>query len=231
MDRATVKQRLITAFGMSGALRADAVEALVDACRACDYPKNQMLLRQSEAAAHVSAILSGAVVLWKRGSGGRDEVIGFRFAGDLLTAANQQRNVSDARAIADCTLASVDRRAFDDLCARYPELRHALYARVQNEFAAAQDHLVMLGVLSAQERLAAGLLQLERQQRARKPGAVWLPMRRTDLASYLGLALPTLSRTFAELCRRGAIAPRGLSEVAIADRRQLGDLAGTSEPA
>ena len=63
---------------------------------------------------------------------------------------------------------------------------------------------VMLDGKTAEERLAAFLLNLSERLSARgySPSDFRLRMTRTDLSSYLGLSLATVSRTFSALQKR-----------------------------
>lgn len=212
------------AYPMSFDQDSTLLDELVKASSGVKATKHQILVREDDTAQAVYAVVSGALTLWKQRVDGRNQVTGFLFGGELLGATTQSRFLASARAASDCVLARLERHALADLSDRFPSFRHALYGRLQNDFSSAQDQLVILGLLSAQERLATFLLQLDRRQRARgwaREVPVWLPMRRTDLASFLGLELPTLSRTFAKLVASGAIGATSRTDVSIRDRRRL----------
>jgi CRP/FNR family nitrogen fixation transcriptional regulator len=70
------------------------------------------------------------------------------------------------------------------------------------KFHRAQDHMLLLGRLTACERVAAFLLDFQR--RTTGP-TVELPMSRQDIADYLGLTIETVSRTFTQLQTSGLI--------------------------
>jgi CRP/FNR family transcriptional regulator len=67
----------------------------------------------------------------------------------------------------------------------------------------AKDHamLLLLGRMSAEEKLASFLISLSKRmaQRHWKPTEFNLTMPRQDIANYLGLAVETVSRLFAHL--------------------------------
>ena len=72
------------------------------------------------------------------------------------------------------------------------------------ELASARFRTLMLGRMSAPERVATFLLDMfERRDAAR---AVDLPMSRNDIADYLGLTIETVCRVMSALKRAGAIA-------------------------
>lgn len=166
-------------------------------------------------------------MLWRQRGASHTQVTGFLFPGDLLGTLVHDRYLNSARAVVDSRLARVSRAELAELADQSPDLRHALYRAVTSDFALAQDQLLILGAMSAAERVATALLQFERRQRARgldQGVPVWLPMRRTDLASYLGLELPTLSRTFSRLRQEGLISSPSTTEIAIRDRAALARL-------
>lgn len=199
-------------------------DAVVKALDACTIQKHEQIIQEGAPARAVYLVVDGAVVVWKRRGHEDTQVTGFLFRGDLLGALLADRYVYSARAVVDGKLARAERARLADLAERYPDLRRAIYGRVTSDFALAQDQLIVLGAMNAIERVATALLQFERRQKARGVAEgvpVWLPMRRTDLASYLGLELPTLSRAFGRLRRDGAIASPSTTEVAIRDRDAL----------
>jgi CRP/FNR family nitrogen fixation transcriptional regulator len=61
----------------------------------------------------------------------------------------------------------------------------------------AEDHILLLGRRSSFERVAAFLLEMDKRMAA--PSEMILPMKRFDIADYLGLALETVSRTLSSL--------------------------------
>jgi CRP/FNR family nitrogen fixation transcriptional regulator len=67
----------------------------------------------------------------------------------------------------------------------------------------AQNHMLLLGRKSAMERIATFLLDLA--GRISENGQFDLPMSRIDIADYLGLTIETVSRSFTQLERQGAI--------------------------
>ena len=75
------------------------------------------------------------------------------------------------------------------------------------QLASAHDHLLLLGRMTAAERIATFLLDLVRRQHcAGNGGSIELAMSRKDVADYLGLTVETVSRTMSALKRKGIIA-------------------------
>jgi CRP/FNR family transcriptional regulator len=232
--RGGVRRRDLTdALSLVQALEGTTRASVVNALTVSTVQKHEQIIQEGAAARALFFVLDGAVMVWKNRSPADTQVTGFLFAGDLLGTLIGERYLYSARAVVAGKLASAARADFAELCERHPDLRHALYRHVTNDFALAQDQLLVLGAMSAVERVATALLQLERRQLARGVAQgvpVWLPMRRTDLASYLGLELPTLSRAFSRLRQDGVIASPSTTDVAIRDRDALIRLSGDAYP-
>jgi CRP-like cAMP-binding protein len=65
---------------------------------------------------------------------------------------------------------------------------------------------LLLGRMTASERIATFLLGLGRRQHTAAGATIDLAMNRKDVADYLGLTVETVSRTMSALKRKGIIA-------------------------
>ena len=88
-----------------------------------------------------------------------------------------------------------------------PHLLRRLHELAGHELSLAQDQMVLLGRRSAEERLAAFLLNLTHRMRERgfSSTALSLRMSREEIASFLGLTLGTVSRSFSRLQEQGLL--------------------------
>ena len=82
-----------------------------------------------------------------------------------------------------------------------------LLNRTMHELAAAENQMLLLGRKTAIERMASFLLFLPGHDPARPtaPGHVRLPMKRSEIADYLGLTIETVSRVLTRLKTQGVI--------------------------
>jgi CRP/FNR family transcriptional regulator len=89
-----------------------------------------------------------------------------------------------------------------------PHLLRRINEFAVRELSQAQDHMVLLGRRSAEEKVATFLIGWrDRLAELSSPGStVPLPMSRQDIADYLGLTIETVSRTLTKLERDGVIA-------------------------
>jgi CRP/FNR family nitrogen fixation transcriptional regulator len=86
----------------------------------------------------------------------------------------------------------------------------------------APEHIRLLGRKSAQERIAAFLLEMA--ERAEEADAVDLPMSRLDIADYLGLTIETVSRTLTLLENAATIELPSTRRIRLANKAALSRL-------
>ncbi|CAN5385252.1 hypothetical protein BH10PSE1_BH10PSE1_29980 [soil metagenome] len=155
-----------------------------------------MLIREGEAAARLFNITAGSLRVYKLLPDGRRQITGFLFAGDCLGLAIGDTYVFSAEAMEPSTVWGFRKGAFRALVERSPPLEHMLLQRTSHELAAAQNQMLLLGRKTAIERLASFLLDLPGHDPARstEPGHGRLPMKRGEIADYLGLTIETVSR-------------------------------------
>jgi CRP/FNR family transcriptional regulator len=88
-----------------------------------------------------------------------------------------------------------------------PALQKFLDVAMSREIVRAQSMLVSLGSLQSEERLAGFLINLVHrlQSRGFSGSELVLRMTRSDIGSYLGMTLETVSRTFASFAQAGLL--------------------------
>jgi CRP-like cAMP-binding protein len=108
-------------------------------------------------------------------------------------------------------------RAIDD----NPVLSRWLRDVTLKSLAAAQRQMLLLGRMTAHERVASFLLEMAERADAK---TVELPMSRLDIADHLGLTIETVCRVLSEMRRRGIVAIHAHA-VEICDLQELEALA------
>jgi len=108
-----------------------------------------------------------------------------------------------------------------------PQLRHTLRQLLASEVNRNHSHMLLLGSMRAEERVASFLLDLADRYRGRgySPREVMLRMTREGIGSYLGLKLETVSRVFSRLQAEGLIEAHG-RDIRLLDATRLHDLLG-----
>ena len=140
---------------------------------------------------------------------GREQVTGFQMGGELigLDGINARRHHVDAVALEDSQVCVMLFEEFEALAHEVPSLQQRFHRMVSREVIESQEVMLMLGSMYADERLASFLLNLAHRLDARgfSPTAVTLRMTREEIASFLGLSIETISRTFTKFQSRGLL--------------------------
>jgi CRP/FNR family transcriptional regulator len=172
-------------FSVCGALEPSELDELDRLSQVRNFPARTMLFDQSALAGSVFNVTEGMVRLYKSLPDGRRQIVGFALPGDFLG------------------LALMDRYGVDDK----PHLLRRLHEFAGHELSLAQDQMLLLGRKTAEEKVAAFLLNLQtRYARIGTPSVtIPLPMSRQDIADYLGLTIETVSRTLTRLAREKVI--------------------------
>jgi CRP-like cAMP-binding protein len=111
------------------------------------------------------------------------------------------------------------RRATERLIDESPNLARGLRDMTLRDLANAQIRMMMLGRLSAPERVATFLLDMFKRRDATR--MLDLPMSRNDIADYLGLTIETVCRVMSAFKRKGIIDIPNLHRVELRDRSAL----------
>lgn len=140
---------------------------------------------------------------------GREQVTGFQMAGDMLGADAIASVVHgcDAVALEDSQVCAIAYSRIESLGRTMPELQHQLRKAMSNEIVREHGVMLLLGIMSAEERVAVFLLSLSQRFAARgySPTEFILRMSRREIASYIGLTIETVSRSLSRLRNEGLI--------------------------
>jgi len=187
------------------------------------------LFRAGDGFGDLFVVRSGCIRTTHPSSDGDEQVIGFHLPGELLglDAISEGRDHCDAVALERTSVCAVPFDQLEEVASHVPGLQHQMLRIVSRELVQEHQHLVALGRRTARARLALFLHSLsERLHAGGYSGADFrLPMSRDDIASYLGLALETVSRLLGRLSDEGVIAVER-RRVRVLDAAVLAAIAG-----
>lgn len=170
------------------------------------------LYRAGEPLAALFAIRSGFMKSCVLHDDGREQVAGFHMAGDLLglDAIGGGTHTCDTIALEDSEVCEIPFPHLEQLSRELPSLQQQLHRIMSREIVRDYGVMLLLGSMSAEERLAAFLLNLSQRftTRGYSPSEFRLRMTREEIGSYLGLKLETVSRAFSGFQDRGLIEVR-----------------------
>jgi CRP/FNR family transcriptional regulator len=126
---------------------------------------------------------------------GREQVTAFRMAGEVLglDGIDGACHASEATALEDSEVCIIPHARLHE-----PQLQRQLYKVMSRELVRDHSVMLLLGMMSATERLAVFLLNLSQRLGARglSSSEFHLRMTRAEIGSYLGVSLETVSRLF-----------------------------------
>ena len=185
-------------------------------------PARSVVYREQTAATWIFINTEGVLKTFKDLRSGRRWVTAFLFPKDVFGLAKNGLYVRTAQAITPATLYRIESHALIALLRRDAELQFQFLSKVTHELREAQRQTIVVGRRDAVGRVAMFIQQLEctccDRHNARD---IELPMSRSDIASYLGLSLESISRATAKLQRRGIVAFPNRHLARILDRAQF----------
>jgi CRP/FNR family transcriptional regulator len=179
-------------------------------------PRGRTLFFDQDEARHFFEIVSGTVRCCRLIQDGRRQILRFAGAGELLGLSGVDSYGYSAEAVTAIVVRRHSLAGLDSAMARDSVLRQRVLGALRDELAATRAQMMLLGRMSATEKLAAFLLA--RAGRSPDVGScIELPMTRSDIADYLGLTIETVSRKLNELRTLGVIRLEASTRVRITD--------------
>lgn len=179
------------------------------------YPVDSMIFAQGDRTGPLYLVEFGTVRVCQLTSDGRRQITSFCHAGDVFGLEPGTEHEFYAE--------SVDGAGIRVLRAANPAgFAQRVLSLALRQFARLQAHLVLLGRLSANEKMARFLCDLLDQQDSAE--TINLPMQRADIADYLGLTFETVSRVLRVLKDRGLIRVTSIDRIDVLNAGALRSL-------
>lgn len=177
--------------------------------------------------AHAQAVYFIAVGTFKSlhiAEDGYEQVLGFAGRGEVLgyDAVCQGLHPTTAVALEDSTVYSLALPDVFTLLQRVPALDRVLHLTLSRQLMHQVEIANLMAAVSAEVRLARFLVQLSERmaEQGQSPRRLLLRMSRRDIASHIGVAHETVSRSFSVLMHLGCLAVCN-REVEILDLERL----------
>ncbi|MBC6407005.1 MAG: Crp/Fnr family transcriptional regulator [Rhodobacteraceae bacterium] len=207
-----------------------------------NYVPGQPIVHAGAQHHFVASVVSGTVTLSQTLVDGRVQMVGLLLPSDFIGRPGRAETLYTAEAITPVMLCCFRRKPFEALMGEIPHIAQRLLEMTLDELDAARNWMLVLGRKRARERIASFLVMLAwrrgwlqrgggrlRQARGIDKAAARrfdLPLRREEMANYLGLTLETVSRQMSALKQDGVIVQQGQRHVAIPDFARLLEEAG-----
>jgi CRP/FNR family transcriptional regulator len=175
------------------------------------------------------AVRSGAFKSVGTSHQGDEKVTGLHLPGELLglDAISSGRHGYSAVALEDSEVCAIPFARLERLAMSIPALQHQLLRVLSGDISRDQGLMLLLGSMTAEQRLAAFLLSLSRrhQRLGYSASRFMLRMTREEIGNYLGLSLETVSRLLSRFQREGLLAVQQ-RDVAIRNAERLREMVG-----
>lgn len=176
--------------------------------------RGEWVFRDGDPFNAIYAVRSGSIKLYHDSDSGDEEILGFYLPGELLgfDAIHSGHHQCAAQAMETSSICAFPYRRLEEACERIESLRQQMNRLMSREISSENQFLLTLRHKSAEERVAAFLLNLSlRHQRLGYSAREFkLPMSREEIGNYLGLTTETVSRILSKLQR---------DEIIVAKRR------------
>ncbi|MDE2385345.1 MAG: Crp/Fnr family transcriptional regulator [Alphaproteobacteria bacterium] len=211
--------------GVCGALNSKQLSELAKHTSKVTFNAEQPITSDGEQIRRYGNILSGVVKLAKLTSDGRQQIVGLQFAPDFVGRPFSEKSDYDVEAATEVHVCTFPPQILNRLVQESPELEHRLHEQTLKELDEARDWMLTLGRKSAGERVASFLhfiaQHVDPDLHKRGPVTFELPLKRTDMADFLGLTIETVSRQLTKLRQARIIELPNNRTVVIADVSRL----------
>jgi len=190
------------------------------------WDKRSYLFRAGSPVGAVFKVTSGIVAESRTLADGRRQIIAFFLPGDICGYLETDgRHAFDGEAITTAETCSFNRERFGGFVNRNHDVAEEMRRGLTERLKMAGAHLSVVGQLTSTERVANFVAMMTAAYAARnvQTRPLPLPMKRSDIADYLGLRLETVSRAFSKL-RQNSIIDVNEDEVLILDQARLNQL-------
>lgn len=171
--------------------------------------KNDHLYREGDVSRAIFAVRSGSVKTLVESPNGDEQIVGFHLPGELVGVDGfmDGNHTCTAISLETTSVCAIPMNKLENLCNTLPGLQLQLRRIMGKEVTEEHKMLLMLGKMSAEEKIATFILSISRRMEERhwKATEFVLSMPRQDIANYLGLAVETVSRLFAHYQEAGII--------------------------
>jgi CRP/FNR family transcriptional regulator, nitrogen fixation regulation protein len=181
------------------------------------YPVDRAIYAQGDRSGALYMVEFGMVRICRVTVDGRRQITSFCLAGDVFGLEDGTEHEFSAESV-DGAGVRVLRPANSSGFAQ------SVLSLALRRFVQMQKHVLLLGRMSANEKMASFLLDLMDRQGGTE--VINLPMQRCDIADYLGITFETVSRALRTLKERGIVRLNTISQLEVLDESGLAEMAG-----
>ena len=194
--------------------------------------KGEYLYKQGDPFIYLFSIRYGSLKTQLFLEDGRSQIVGFHLPGEILglDGISHGLHQSEAIALEDTELCVMKFSVLEQLCKEISVLQQHLYKIFSKEISLDHRHLLTLGTLNGEEKIAYFFVYLSERlaKRGLPPTDFHLAMGREEIGDYLGMKIETVSRILAKLNLAKIIEIKN-KELKILNLQELHRLAGSEK--
>jgi len=212
--------------GICGALSPAQLTVLGRYSTKTSFEAEKAISPAGQATSRQANILSGVVKLSKLTADGRLQIVGLQFAPDFLGRPFAAQRDITVEAATNVKICSFPTQVLDEMIKSTPELEHRLHEQTLRELDEARDWMLTLGRKNASEKVASFLYLIATHcdpEADLSEGVMNfdIPLKRSDIADFLGLTIETVSRQITKLRHAGVINLLDNRKVEVPDLERL----------
>jgi len=215
----------VRSSAICASLAPPAVDELASLGRVIRLSAGQALLWEGGESVLVGNVIEGMLKLSTVTGDGREQIVGIVFPSDFIGRPFCKDSQQTVTALTPVTVCVFSRGAFDHFAGEHANIESALLRRTLDELDRARRWMILLGRMSAAERVASLLLEIVDRLGADGDEPIMLPLSRQQMGDLLGLAIETVSRTMTKFERDGLIALPGGRRLIVNDIDALARIA------
>ena len=173
------------------------------------FKSGQKVFTIGQAFSSIYIVYSGFLKTSTINSAGNEQILCFPMKGDIMgvDGIHSKNYKSEVTALSDCNLISMPLKTLILAARENSELEELMYRMISSELIREQEMIGIMGSQNAESRVAFFLVQLSDRFHLMGYSAksFILRMSREEIGSYLGLSMETVSRSFSQFDRIGAI--------------------------
>ncbi len=177
----------------------------------------------------IVAVSSGVLSLQHLMADGRKSIAALYMQGDIIDLRGiSNRNRCNLISLGNSKICRLSPEVFEQVALDNSGAQSSLWANLREQTFRAIDHSVDMSKKQALEKLASFIIECNYREfsKAKDTTIAKIPIRRVDLAEYIGVQPETVSRCFKDLQNRDIIKFDSLSVVTIANVDALHEIAG-----
>ena len=168
----------------------------------------------------IVAVSAGVISLQHLLEDGRKSIAALFMRGDIIDLrSTNKRSRGNMIALGKSEICRLSPATFDQIVSTNPDAQKIVWDNLREQTFRAINHSVDLTKKQALEKLASFIFECSNREvvKVKRKSLVNIPVRRVDLAEYIGMQPETVSRCFRDLESRGIIEMEKLSSLVIKD--------------